>query len=550
MAKSGITSGNIIYDGYVRAQLQDTGGMVADLRAFGGVGDAVIDGSGVVTGTDNTTALQAAIDAMRAQGGGRIFIPAGLYAYSSPLTTGATDISKGLIFEGQGGLVWTFPFDQKRTLSGLVYTGSGSASAIVCTNSLGVAFKNLGLYYSSPTFTGILVNFAGFGGANTARSMVDRCHLSSLVVGGTWIRSAKALIGLSQVVVANILNSSLSGAQSLIRGIETTADYSNDVVIRDCVLDYCGVAQIMNPSLNWSVQNCTFEYPNTPTPIGITADTLSDQGVRLDVQGCSFWDPLITLPQVMIKQPVGHTWDFGFEGNWIHNFSQASALIQLLGPGSCNIDGNTFASVVPTNTPTLIDLGNSATALKQLARVVGNRWFANNSGAGYADAAIINVSGHKNLEIRNNSSDGSGREYITLTAQERLGYRLTLQNRPTPTPAAGQTLADYQVYGTDAAGIIKIINGASPSVAGALLDVTFSTPYLPFPLSSGIDANHRMLSVILTPVETPEGLGVDAVNAGVYVKVAYATQTGFTLCTKNAVAANTTVLYSYRVIQI
>src|SRR6266568_3752776 len=63
-------------NGIGRMLLQDLGGEVFNVKAFGAVGDGV---------TDDTVAIQAAIDAALAVGGGRVILPSGSFSVSGSL---------------------------------------------------------------------------------------------------------------------------------------------------------------------------------------------------------------------------------------------------------------------------------------------------------------------------------------------------------------------------------------------------------------------------------------------------------------------------------
>lgn len=67
---------------------------VFDLRDYGGVADA--DGSGLPdSGTDNTAAFQAAVEAAQASGGGVVYLPAGGWYFANDLYLAAGVIVRG-----------------------------------------------------------------------------------------------------------------------------------------------------------------------------------------------------------------------------------------------------------------------------------------------------------------------------------------------------------------------------------------------------------------------------------------------------------------------
>lgn len=539
MAKAGWISGKLTSINTIQAPLINKG-TTADVKAYGAVGDGT---------TDDTAAIQAAINAISSlRAGGRLFFPAGLYKCTSSLDF--TGVQNGLVVEGEAGTTWAWELSHRNVQSAIIYTGTGSTSSkfLNCYGAAGLVFRDLGIYYNNDGFAGILVDFGNTAAIPTVACYMERCVLASNADTQT---TAKALVGLRNVVNIQFKWCSFAGAKALVRGIEQTTDFSNVVVFDECAFNTCETAQIMNPSLQWYFRDCVFEYEHLPTPYGFSADVVATQNdVWLNISGCSFWDPVGSgNVQIPIHQPAGHHWIVNINECWFNIFQ--NKLIELLGTGSVTITNSWFQPTVPTITATLIDLGNSATAQKNLVTITGNTWLALDTGVGYSDSLILNYAGHKSVQIFGNDTAGGCRDFRTVTEQERLGYiGPSLANRPSIAAHAGQTLGAVQIIGTDTAGHIRVTAGGSPSVVGQLADITFSRAFDPFPLTSTIDANHRMPSILISPMETPEGLGTDAINAGAYAKVAFATQTGFTLCTKNAIAAGATVIYSYRVIQI
>jgi hypothetical protein len=537
--QTGIISGDIAVSGKVSGKLTDAGGQVFNVKAppYNAKGDG---------STDDTAAIQSAI-ADAASGNGVVFFPAGTFNFTH---LDVRTYNGTITLKGAQGYQWWGPDTASQGRSILHCTATNAADGIAAFQIQGLIIQDIQFSYVTG-YTGTLIQLGGTAGVGTNTVLIDRCHFISNTTGS--YMTAKTFIGMSNVVCVTVRDCSFMGAASLIRGVETANNFSNVVIIERCQFERCTVGQIVNPLLQWYIRDCTFEYTST-APYGITSDITDATSVSgfftfIDVTGCSFWDA--SQPnQVPIYQPAGMAWDIRVSRCWFHVFNNVN--ISLNGPGNVLIDGNTFISAVPVNAPTLIDLGPSSTAFKDNVNIIYNWWQAiPGVGGGYDDLVILNRAGHNIGHIAYNSGNGAdGRDILTVSGQERLGYGGGVQNVPTAVAHTGQSLGTITCYGNDTGGIIKIVTGGSPTVVGALVDVTFSKPYLPFPLSSGIDANHRMVAVQLTPYETPEGSGVDAVNAGVYVKTAYATQTGFTICTKNAVAASTTILFSYRVIQI
>jgi hypothetical protein len=117
--------------------LDHTAGWV-NAKSHGAKGDMTWGGSGWVGGTDDTAALQAAIDASR---GKKLYIPPGAYRISAPLNL--SDAAGGYLIEGAGRM-----YDNNIGVSGgsilvNVNVARGTAISIVDTTNAGATIRNL-----------------------------------------------------------------------------------------------------------------------------------------------------------------------------------------------------------------------------------------------------------------------------------------------------------------------------------------------------------------------------------------------------------------------
>lgn len=101
----------------VKAKLQE----FVSVKDFGAVGDGV---------TDDTAAIQAAIDAVVTAGGGKVFVPRGKYLVSSTIDLAAWYGSPAIIFEGEGYGPWN--------KDGVVATSEHTSLFVVATDGFNV----------------------------------------------------------------------------------------------------------------------------------------------------------------------------------------------------------------------------------------------------------------------------------------------------------------------------------------------------------------------------------------------------------------------------
>lgn len=117
-----------------------------DVKAFGAVGDGA---------TDDTAAIQAAIDSLGATTGGTVFFPRSSGTYRC---TGSLNMSQrsGVVLMGYG-----MATGGGGTLPVLEYVGTG-ARFIDVRSTQGVKITGLMILYASPSFTGNLIDFDHF----------------------------------------------------------------------------------------------------------------------------------------------------------------------------------------------------------------------------------------------------------------------------------------------------------------------------------------------------------------------------------------------------
>lgn len=357
--------------------------------------------------TDDTVAIQAAIAASSSLGK-IVYFPPGEFLYTH-LDVRTYNGCMGL--RGCYGLQWTGNYGN---------TSAQPATVLRCisdTDEDGIeAFQMQGMTVQDLQFeylegyTGDLLNIGSNpdnnSGVGTNTVLVSRCRFISDHTGS--YNTAHSFISLNNTVMITLEDCSFMGAESLVRGVRDSAvdSFANCVMIKRCQFEGCTVGQIVNPWLNWSIDDCLFELTNPLVPCAITSDSSSDFGgstTDISVTNCRFWDAADGATQIPIIQPAGVNWKITIRDCWFHNFNQ---LLQMNGNGSFIFEANRTLIGVPIPAETLIDCGDPDTAYKDMIRIVGNDWSSNGS----QDLAIINYAGHGShagaVKIENNTQTG------------------------------------------------------------------------------------------------------------------------------------------------
>lgn len=423
---------------------------------------AIGDGS-----ANDTTAIQATI-AAAASGKGVVFFPPGVYNYTHlDLTTYLGCIT----LRGVTGYQWTGNSgntnSQPRSI--LKCTATDSLDGIVAFQMQGCIVQDLQFEYVTG-YTGTVLNIgsnpSNNSGTGTNTFLVSRCRFVSDHTGS--YNTAKAHIGMNNTVMIILEDCSFMGAQCLVRGLRTFDSFANCVVINRCQFEGCTVGQIVNPDLNWHASNCLFEFTNALTPCAITSDlTETADGTYNDIvmSNCWFWD-FASVDQIPIIGVAGVTWNLTVKNSWFHAIHNKVAVLD--NPGSFIFTENRLQVGVPVDTPTLIDLGDYTTALKDLVVITHNKWAIN----GDAPLTVINETGHKNLDISKNSDKGvwSTDPGVTVLAP------------------SGVVLSDFNTGKAFFGGTTTLIGGLPSSGSRwEFFAVAFSgvTPVVTFPAATG-----------------------------------------------------------------
>lgn len=270
-------------------------------------------------GTNERALLQGAIDAIVAAGGiGAVVIP-GRVSFATPLDlTGLTACS--FIGVSPGYAIGT------QQQAALIYTGTGSTTAINAVGRKGLTFNNLNITYSSGSFTGTLLDLSGVGGVTdgTQHKITD-CLIRA--VGS--VNSAANLVKIDKSTDITFTKCMFLGDKA-VYGKATNASYSNIIRFRDCYLQGITTDPIWNPGDAWTFDGCVVEAtPTTRLPKFIGHDA------GVDSRGLNF------------------------DGCWVGDDNAAGAWVKTSGIG-CKVSGGLWTMI--TSGGSLVAYDGSTTA--------------------------------------------------------------------------------------------------------------------------------------------------------------------------------------------
>lgn len=208
--------------------------------------------------TDDTAAIQAAIDAAVVVGGGIVSFPAGDYVLASSLnivaTTSATP-KLGIMLVGAGA---RHNVNYETSPTTLIYTGTGSYALKVDGNwARNFGMRDIGLSYNNAGFSGNVLDIGD--------TLIAGCSFERVYFGGPGVSAATDLFTANACVKANCAEfftfdqCYFTEAQF---GYLGGSVQQSGITFRDCVFGDLSVAQVRSiavQGLAWRFDGCNFD---------------------------------------------------------------------------------------------------------------------------------------------------------------------------------------------------------------------------------------------------------------------------------------------------
>lgn len=201
----------------------------------GAVGDGV---------ADDTAAIQAAIDAAEAAGGGTVYLPTGTYNVTG---LNLDDVLTGVRLEGAG--TTTGGAGAATTLRFTAATGS----AISAKASYGVVVRNMRIIYTDATYAGHLIELDHSASArDPAYFRLENCY-----VGGSGASGAASCVRLNRAICCTIRGNTFGAAVTHIIGQD--GSYSNVIQIENCAFVNHTDVSIVDAGEAWRIVGNAFQ---------------------------------------------------------------------------------------------------------------------------------------------------------------------------------------------------------------------------------------------------------------------------------------------------
>lgn len=312
-----------------------------DIRAYGANAAAA----------DNTAAIQAAINAVGADGG-TVFFPAGTFKCSGSLTL---DGKSGIQLLGARSA----EVSQNATLR---YTGS-SSFFLSLHSSRDIRIRGLSIQYDNAAFTGALVDCDNINSFDASFIRIQDCSFGGI---GTAV-NAKACIRFNKTICSSVRNCWFRLAKAGIVGRDP--GYSNAIQIEGCEFGSADPSQslseagIKSAGEAWLISGCTFEPLANGSVVAYWQDTSSQAAYARGLAFVANWFGDVSTAGVCI---TAKSLGFSATGNFFAISSlAASVCIRLVYSEGVHVAGNEIQG------DTGIDVVGFVIGLS----VIGNKFF-------------------------------------------------------------------------------------------------------------------------------------------------------------------------------
>lgn len=291
--------------------------------------------------TDDTVAIQAAIDAAAATGGPKVvYFPApvsgGFYKCNGQLDFSATD---GVTVLGDGSRVEP---TQDRIATALVYTGTASVF-IKAGKSRGLTFRGVAIQTNNASFTGDLMSLDSSGSPRvTYSTAIINCMFGGRSATACNARSGVNMTGAVEFFADKCVFGWLDyGIISLPDG--STLSYANAIHIDRCrFTEYGEWGMSIYSVLQASITRNVFEFKlgtgnTTPEMAGITGECIGAAGnftvSSVRIAGNGFWD--CSIGTAIELTPLGVVIDSNYFG-----LGSGGTGIHFHGGNAASVSGN------------------------------------------------------------------------------------------------------------------------------------------------------------------------------------------------------------------
>lgn len=268
---------------------------------------------------DDTTAIQAAMNALKANvnaasgspGGQTLYFPPGFYKVTSTLNFSSLAEVRILGGAGRGsGQVNSIAADANPPTC-INYTGANTTSVVNLADSSGCVWDGVSVWSNTASFGGVLLNLDCTATQKVFGTRVQNCQLRA--VASTSAAILTSLDGAVEVTYDNVMFLDAGSAAAQVRCMTSggSAQWCNAIAFRSCSFLGTRSKSVLNPGFQTSFFDCTFEPSTGLVPAPISADLLAT-GLPdiVTFVGCGFWDATGATGSWITSSVATHAWSF------------------------------------------------------------------------------------------------------------------------------------------------------------------------------------------------------------------------------------------------